>query len=74
MPENSLGGPEFYMKTSEAASETSFRFGPFRLDPARRMLLRDGERIALPAKSFETLLVLVEHHGKVVARETLFAR
>ena len=46
-------------------------FGPFRLDPVRRALLRDGERIKLGARLFDTLVYLVENHDRLVERDEL---
>jgi DNA-binding winged helix-turn-helix (wHTH) protein len=34
----------------------TYRFGPFLLDPVRRTLLRDGDRVPLTARLFDTLL------------------
>jgi Tol biopolymer transport system component/DNA-binding winged helix-turn-helix (wHTH) protein len=48
-----------------------YRFGPFCLDAAERLLLRDGRSVALPPKIFETLLVLVENHGRILEKEEL---
>ena len=48
-----------------------YTFGPFRLDPVRRALLRDGERIKLGARLFDTLLYLVENHDRLVERDEL---
>jgi TolB-like protein/DNA-binding winged helix-turn-helix (wHTH) protein/Flp pilus assembly protein TadD len=48
-----------------------YRFGPFRLDGTERLLLRDGATVALTPKAFETLLVLVEHGGRVVGKNEL---
>jgi DNA-binding winged helix-turn-helix (wHTH) protein len=53
---------------------TIFLFSPFRLDPARRLLTRDGRPIALKPKEFDTLLVLVEEDGRVVDKDDLMAR
>jgi TolB-like protein/DNA-binding winged helix-turn-helix (wHTH) protein len=46
-------------------------FGPFRLDPVRRTLLRDGVPVKLGARLFGTLLYLVENHGRLVQRDEL---
>jgi DNA-binding winged helix-turn-helix (wHTH) protein/tetratricopeptide (TPR) repeat protein len=46
-------------------------FGPFRLDPERRLLLRDEQPIALSPKAFDLLLVLLEHSGQVVLKDDL---
>jgi DNA-binding winged helix-turn-helix (wHTH) protein/TolB-like protein len=49
----------------------TYSFGPFRLDPVRRTLLRDGDRVPLTARLFDTLLYLVEHPDRLVEREEL---
>lgn len=48
-----------------------FVFGPYRLDPQQRLLFRGDEEIALTPRAFDTLLVLVEHHGRVLMKEDL---
>jgi Tol biopolymer transport system component/DNA-binding winged helix-turn-helix (wHTH) protein len=49
------------------------RFGPFRLDAAAKVLLRDDEPVRLARKSVETLLALLENPGQVVTKEDLMA-
>lgn len=51
-----------------------YDFGPFRLDPAGRRLLRDGGPVTLTPKVLDTLVVLVEHHGQNLSRSELTAR
>jgi DNA-binding winged helix-turn-helix (wHTH) protein/TolB-like protein/tetratricopeptide (TPR) repeat protein len=51
-----------------------YEFGPFRLDHAGRRLLRDGAPVTLTPKVFDTLLVLVEHHGQSLSHSELIAR
>jgi TolB-like protein/DNA-binding winged helix-turn-helix (wHTH) protein len=51
----------------------TFRFGPFRLDPVRRALLRDGVRVKLAERLFDTLLYLVANHGRLVERDEVLA-
>ena len=53
---------------------TTLVFAQFRMDPARRLLTRDGRPIALKPKEFDTLLVLVEEDGRVVDKDALMAR
>jgi serine/threonine-protein kinase len=49
-----------------------FEFGEFRVDTAKRLLLkRDGEPVPLTPKVFDTLLYLVEHSGMVLDKEEL---
>jgi serine/threonine-protein kinase len=49
----------------------AYRFGPFQLDPVRRAVSRDGQRIKLGERSFDALFYLVANHGRVVEREEL---
>ena len=51
-----------------------YEFGPFRLDVAKQRLSRDGVPVALTAKLFETLLVLIESDGELIEKETLIER
>lgn len=51
-----------------------YEFGDFRLDPAERLLLRAGEVVPLAPKAFETLLALVERHGRVWEKDELIKR
>ena len=48
-----------------------FTFGPFQMDVGERLLLRNGKRISLTPKLFETLLVLLENVGHLVQRDEL---
>ena len=48
-----------------------YEFGPFLLDPAKRVLLRDNQPVPLQLKAFETLLVLVRNGEQVVLKEEL---
>ena len=42
----------------------AFYFGCFMLDPARLLLLRNGEPVTLTPKSFDTLRFLIEHRER----------
>ena len=48
-----------------------YEFGPFRLDPAERKLLRDNEIVALTPKAFDTLLLLVRNSGHLLEKDEL---
>ncbi|HWW60655.1 MAG TPA: winged helix-turn-helix domain-containing protein, partial [Thermoanaerobaculia bacterium] len=50
-----------------------FSFGPFLLDPERRLLARDGAPIAITPKAFDLLVVLVARRGAVVSKDELMA-
>lgn len=48
-----------------------YNFGMFQIDVAKRLLRRDGEPVALAPKTFDMLLVLVEHGGQVLDKDRL---
>jgi len=48
-----------------------YEFGPFRVDTRKRLLLREGSQVRLPAKAFEILLVLLERKGRLVEKDEL---
>ncbi len=48
-----------------------YEFGPFRLDTAQHTLTRDGEKIPVPPKAFDTLLVLIENKDRVMDKREL---
>jgi TolB-like protein/DNA-binding winged helix-turn-helix (wHTH) protein/Tfp pilus assembly protein PilF len=51
-----------------------YEFGPFRLDPAERLLLRNNQTIPLAPKAFETLLLLAENSGHLLSKDELMKR
>ena len=51
-----------------------YEFDNFRLDVLNRELLRDGSPVALPAKAFDMLVVLIENGGRLVGKDELFSR
>ena len=48
-----------------------YEFGPFRLDPAERKLLRGNEIVTLTPKAFDTLHLLVRNNGRVLEKDEL---
>src|SRR5215475_11590503 len=57
-----------------ASPKRFYEFGPFSIDIVKRLLLRDGEPVALKSKCFETLLALVESRGQVLEKDDLMRR
>lgn len=53
------------------AEPAVYTFGPFVLDRARRLLLRDGAEVGLTPKAFDLLTVLVENDGRLVTKQSL---
>jgi len=54
--------------------ERPLRFGRFSLDPARKLLLDDGQAVRLGSRALDLLIALVERAGEVVSHDELFAR
>src|SRR6516162_4692412 len=48
-----------------------YEFGPYRMDADERLLRRGDTLIALPPKVAGTLLVLVQHAGRMVDKDDL---
>src|SRR6266576_3138213 len=46
-------------------------FGPYRLDPQRRVLERAGEPLPVTSKVLDTLLVLVRNRDRVLTKDEL---
>jgi pimeloyl-ACP methyl ester carboxylesterase/DNA-binding winged helix-turn-helix (wHTH) protein len=58
-----MGGP----------TSSIYRFGGFRLDAAERLLFAGERSIQLPPKAFDTLLLLVDNHGRVLSKERMLS-
>jgi DNA-binding winged helix-turn-helix (wHTH) protein/TolB-like protein/Tfp pilus assembly protein PilF len=48
-----------------------YEFGKFVLDPQEKTLFENGIALHLPAKEFETLLLLVENNGKALTKSEM---
>ena len=59
------------MKEEPANQRIIYEFGKFVLDPREKTLLMDGQPIHLPAKEFDTLLLLVENNGRALSKEEM---
>jgi DNA-binding winged helix-turn-helix (wHTH) protein/TolB-like protein len=49
-----------------------YEFGPFRLNPGERLLLREDRPVALSPKGFELLVFLVANHGRLLTKDQIF--
>ncbi len=56
-----------------ASDKGEYCFGPFRLGPNRRLLLRDGVPVKIQPRLFDALVYLIRHAGGVVEKEELIA-
>ena len=52
-------------------TKETYEFGPYRLDPQARVLLRNGNIVPLTPKVIDTLLVLVRNAGHLVSKDEL---
>jgi TolB-like protein/DNA-binding winged helix-turn-helix (wHTH) protein/Tfp pilus assembly protein PilF len=51
-----------------------YQFGAYHLDTKEKVLVREGQPVALPPKDLETLVVLVERAGHIVGKEELLEK
>ena len=59
------------MATKSSEIKHLYEFGPFRLDPQRRLLTRGTDPIPLTPKVIETLVALIENRDRVVSKDDL---
>lgn len=50
---------------------TAYEFGPYRLLPLERLLLRGGKPVSLTPRVLDTLLVFVRNRGKLLTKDDL---
>ena len=62
------------MHEPSETGDVQFDFGPFRLIPRSRLLLRDGEPVEIGGRSLDLLVALVQQPGCVVGKRDLLAR
>ena len=55
-------------------TEFSLSFGPFRLNPTRRVLLRDGKPLRLGSRALDLLIALVDNGKDLISKEDLLKR
>jgi len=74
---NRRAGAKTIRESSFAARDSNreilelYEFGPFRLEPAERKLLRDNEVISLTPKAFDVLVLLVRNNGHLLEKDEL---
>ncbi|HEU4386842.1 MAG TPA: tetratricopeptide repeat protein [Blastocatellia bacterium] len=50
-----------------------YEFGPFRLEVAERLLLRDCQPVPIAPKVLDTLIALVENGGRLITKDSLMS-
>jgi eukaryotic-like serine/threonine-protein kinase len=56
---------------ARAPAPSAYVFGPFRLEPGRLRLSRDGRELAATPRVFDTLLHLVQNAGRTVSKDEM---
>jgi eukaryotic-like serine/threonine-protein kinase len=51
-----------------------YEFGPFRIDPDHRLLLRENRPVPVQPKAFDILLVLIQNSDQVVLKDDLLRK
>jgi TolB-like protein/DNA-binding winged helix-turn-helix (wHTH) protein/Flp pilus assembly protein TadD len=69
--EGAPDSPSVANETPSREAPRLYEFGPFRLDPAERKLMRSNEIVALTPKAFDTLLLLVRNSGHLMEKDDL---
>jgi TolB-like protein/DNA-binding winged helix-turn-helix (wHTH) protein/Tfp pilus assembly protein PilF len=59
---------------SSLKTKQTYEFGVYQLDTEEKVLVREGQPVALPPKDLETLVVLVEKAGHIVGKEELLEK
>jgi DNA-binding response OmpR family regulator len=59
------------LRRNRTETESVLTMGQLEVDPVRRVVIRESQRIELTAREFELLEYLVRNHGRVVSREML---
>ena len=72
-PQREPQKPSAVLSGAERASNPVrfYEFDRFRIDTKRRLLMRDGEPVAIKAKALDTLVMLVQHAGRLLEKEEL---
>ena len=75
-PQREAQKPSAFLSGAERASNPvrSYEFDRFRIDTKRSLLTRDGEPVAIKAKALDTLVLLVQHAGRLLEKEELMNR
>src|ERR1700722_1954678 len=51
-----------------------YEFGPFRMEPVKRLLLRDQQPVSVSNRAFDLLLALLEARDRVVSKDELLKK
>ena len=61
-------------KREESPRHGGYAFGPFVVDLVKRTLSREGRPVPITSKTFDVLVVLLEHRDHIVSKDELLNR
>ena len=61
-------------KREESSGHGGYAFGPFVVDLVKRTLWREGRPVPITSKTFDVLVVLLEHRDHIVSKDELLNR
>jgi DNA-binding winged helix-turn-helix (wHTH) protein len=61
-------------KQEARSGRGGYAFGPFVVDPIKRRLWREGRLVPITSKTFDLLVVLLDHRAEVVSKDELLNR
>ena len=67
----SIGSRRLPSENQSRSSRELYEFGPFRLEPSERKLVRGNDTVALTPKAFDTLHLLVRNSGHLLGKDEL---
>ena len=71
-PQREAQKPSAFLAGLRASNPVrAYEFDRFRIDTKRTLLTRDGEPVAIKAKALDTLVILVQHAGRLLEKEEL---
>jgi DNA-binding winged helix-turn-helix (wHTH) protein/Tol biopolymer transport system component len=75
-PQREAQKPSAFLSRAERASNPvrAYEFDRFRIDTKRSLLTRDGEPVTIKARALDTLVLLVQHAGRLLEKEELMNR
>src|SRR5258706_1475616 len=50
-----------------------YEFGGFAVDPQHKTVFVEGKPVHVPAKEFETLVLLIEHNGRALTKDEMMS-
>jgi DNA-binding winged helix-turn-helix (wHTH) protein len=61
-------------RLEESSGHGGYAFGPFVVDPVKRRLWREGRLVPITSKTFDVLVVLLEHREHIISKDELLNR